>query len=219
LSTAKQLERQFESDGIHAITLSAGSTGKLYAQIVNGAPFDVFLAADQNRPRQLEETAHGVSGSRFTYAVGRLSLWSKDRNRVSIDGIDTLRAADFRALAIANPALAPYGAAAEETLRALRVWQVLKPKIVMGESIGQAHAMVATGNAELGIIASSYIMGPSHRDGGSLWAVPAHLHGPIRQDVVMLRHGKDNPAAAAFMAFLRSETARQAISAFGYDVE
>jgi len=188
-----------------------GSTGKLYAQIVNGAPFDVFLAADVERPARLEADGRAVPGCRFTYALGRLALWSRDATRVD-DAGEVLRSAEFNRLAIANPRLAPYGRAAREALLALGLWEALQPRLVLGENIAQTHVFVYTGNADLGFVAWSQILAGGA--GGSHWLVPAALHEPVEQQAVALR---DNGPVRAFVDFLRSPDARQIIREFGYD--
>ncbi|MEX2124515.1 MAG: molybdate ABC transporter substrate-binding protein [Woeseia sp.] len=215
----EQLEGVFESETGHSLTVSVASTGTFYAQIKNGAPFDVLLAADQERPRLLEGKGLAVAGSRFTYAVGRLTLWSPDAARIAADGAETLKLGDFRKLAIANPDLAPYGLAARETLEALGVYESLEDRIVMGENIGQAHAMVATGNADLGFVALSYVLSPRNRTTGSRWDVPQKLYTPIRQDAVLLPRAAENAAARDFLAWLQGEDARARIREFGYAVE
>jgi len=217
--TARELEARFEETGIHSITIVSGSTGKLYAQIVNGAPFDAFLSADALRPSLLEAEGRAVEGSRFTYALGRLCLWSPDPRRVAMDGMQTLRAGDFRRLAVANPRLAPYGAAALNTLRAYALDETLADRLVMGENVGQAYSMVATGNAELGFVALAQVLTLHEAAAGSRWDVPADLHDPIRQDAVLLRHGESNTAAAGFLRFMRSPEGRRLIQSFGYEVE
>ena len=217
--TARELEAEFEKNGADSITIVSGSTGKLYAQIVNGAPFDAFLSADELRPSLLEAQGRAVRGSRFTYALGRLCLWSPDPRRVAGDGSQTLRAADFRRLAVANPRLAPYGAAALDTLRAFALDETLADRLVMGENVGQAYSMVATGNAELGFVALAQVLTLREAGAGSRWDVPAELHGPIRQDAVLLRHGESNTAASAFLRFLKSPAGRMLIQSFGYEVE
>jgi molybdate transport system substrate-binding protein len=215
-----QLEPVFERGTGHRLTVIKGSTGKLYAQIVNGAPFDVFLAADQRRPALLEQADRTVAGSRFSYAIGLLSLWSRDVQQIGSDGVATLTSGTFRKLAIANPDLAPYGAAARETLETLGVYPGIADRLVMGENIGQTYAMVATGNADLGFVARSFLSGagdpPSE---GSRWDVPAALHSPIRQDVVLLRRAANNVAARAFLTFLADERARALIRAAGYGLD
>jgi len=215
----ERLEADFERDSGHVLTVAVGSTGKLYAQITHGAPFDVLLAADQKRPQLLEGEGAAVAGSRFTYAVGRLTLWSPDEGRVAADGETTLRAGDFRSLALANPDLAPYGAAARQALERLGLWETLKPKAVMGQNIGQAHALVASGNADLGFVALSYVLSPRNDHPGSRWDVPAALYTPIRQDAALLSRAADNPAAREFLAFLRSDAARTLIETYGYGSE
>lgn len=211
-----QLEPAFEAESGHALTVTTGSTGKLYAQIVHGAPFDVLLAADRARPAKLEAEGHAVAGSRFTYAVGRLVLWSPDPARVAPGGIVALEEGAFRALAIANPDLAPYGQAARETLAALGLEDALRNRIVMGENVGQAFALVATGNAELGFVALSSLRHARTNRAGSRWDVPADLHAPIRQDAVLLVRARENPTARAFLKFLRSDAARATIARLGY---
>jgi molybdate transport system substrate-binding protein len=215
----EQLEAGFESASGHSLTVATGSTGKLYAQINIGAPFDILLAADHRRPELLEEAGLAVAGSRFTYAIGRLTLWSPDPERVAANGAETLQAGAFRKLAIANPELAPYGAAARETLAALGLLETLEEKLVMGETIGQTHALVATGNAELGFVALSYILSPRNKRPGSRWDVPLELHSPIRQDALLLMRAVDNAAARAFLEYLQNDTARGVIERFGYGVE
>lgn len=219
VETMQQLEADFERNGGHSLTLVPGSTGKLYAQIANGAPFDVFLAADQERPRQLEVDGLAVADSRFTYAVGRLVLWSRDADRIGPDGAAVLRQGEFRRLAIANPALAPYGAAARDMLVELGLYDGLRPRLVIGENVGQAFAMVATGNAELGFVALSYVLSPRNQDPGSRWDVPREFYAPIRQDGVLLGHGTDNKAASDLLRWLHGDDARTIIMRFGYDVE
>ena len=203
----------------HTLTFVAGSTGKLYAQIANGAPFDVFLSADQERPERLEKEGLAVAGSRFTYATGRLTLWSSEPGRVGGDGAATLRQGKFRRLAIANPDLAPYGAAAKETLEKLGLWERFKERIVMGETIGQAHTLVASGNAELGFVALSSVLSPRSETKGSRWDVPSELHAPIHQDAVLLTRAAGNAAARGFLDFLRSEKAKAVIESYGYSID
>ncbi|WDI31740.1 molybdate ABC transporter substrate-binding protein [Hyphococcus flavus] len=213
-TAASQLEADFEANSEHTITITAGSTGKLYAQIVNGAPFDVFLAADQQRPRLLEEKGASVIGSRFTYAVGRLVLWSANPS-LAVENSIYLRNGAFRRLAMANPDLAPYGAAAQEILQSLDLWEALQSKIVMGENVTQSFTYVATGNAELGFVALSSVF---EFDGGakSYWEPPVNSYRPIRQDAVLLKRAKSNAAALAFFQYLKSEPARELISSSGY---
>ncbi len=216
---ADHLQADFESKGQHRLTLSAGSTGKLFAQIANGAPFDVLLAADQLRPERLEAEGLAVPGSRFTYALGYLTLWSVDPEAIGADGAGILSAGAFRRLAIANPALAPYGVAARQALKALDLQDKLADRIVMGENIGQTFAMVATGNAELGLVARSYVASPRNGRPGSRWDLPDHLYEPIRQDAVLLTRAQDNAAARAFLDYLRSKDARGIIAGYGYGLD
>jgi molybdate transport system substrate-binding protein len=215
----ERLQAIFEEQSGHELTLVIGSTGKLYAQIANGAPFDVLLAADQERPVRLVEEDHAVADSRFTYAVGRLSLWSADPELIGDGrGEAVLRSGDFDHIAIANPELAPYGLAARQTLEALDLQDELSPKIVQGENVGQTFQMVATGNAELGFVALSYVVSERNEVPGSRWDVPADLHEPIRQDAVLLAHGSDNSAATGLLDFLRSPEALAVIERFGYAI-
>ncbi len=216
---AEYLATNFQDTSKHTLTITTGSTGKLYAQIRHGAPFDVLLAADQHCPQLLETSSHAVAGSRFTYAIGRLTLWSPDPNRIPDAGPAILRAGTFDKLAIANPDLAPYGAAARETLKALGLFNTLRHRIVMGENIGQAHALVATGNADVGFVALSYVLSPRNQQKGSRWDVPQHLYTPIRQDAVLLNRGIDNPAARAFLDYLKTKDYRAVIESFGYAVD
>jgi molybdate transport system substrate-binding protein len=216
---AERLAKDFERESGHTLTFVAGSTGKLYAQIANGAPFDAFLAADQESPGRLEKEGLAVAGSRFTYATGRLTLWSREPGRIGGDGAATLRQGTFRRLAIANPALAPYGAAAQQTLERLGLWERFKDKIVMGQTIGQAHTHVASGNAELGFVALSSVLSPRNETKGSRWDVPSNLHDPIHQDAVLLARGAGNPAARGFLGFLRSAKAKAVMKTYGYAVE
>ena len=216
LETARLLEAQFEEETGHDITLSSGSTAQIYAQIENGAPYSVFLAADQARPEKLVETGLAVEGTRFTYAIGQLVLWSADKDRIGADGETVLREGDFRALAIANPDLAPYGLAASETLSSLGLDDALSDRIVMGQNIGQAFTLIASGNAELGFVARSQVLSRKPEDQGSSWTVPAGLHEAIRQDAVLLKRGMADEAAYDFIAFLRSDEAAAIIEAHGY---
>jgi len=213
--TLKALAAAYEAETSHTVVAILGSTGKHYAQIRNGAPFDVFLAADAERPKRLEEERLAVPGSRFTYALGRLVLWSPRKGFVDSKG-DVLRTGRFRRLAIANPKLAPYGVAARQTLEALGLWTTLEARLVRGEDIGQAFQFVASGNAELGFVARSQIQNAQGRIAGSCWDVPPALHKPIEQQAVLL---KNTPAARAFLAFLRGPRARAIIERRGYGVE
>lgn len=211
----KEIVAQFEKSSEHRVALSFGSSGKIFAQIQNGAPFQVFLSADQAKPQALEVAGLAVSGSRFTYAVGALALWSSKPDVVDED-YTRLKNGDFNKLALANPKLAPYGAAAVEVLDALKLKQATEPKWVMGENIAQTYQFVATGNADLGFVALSQIMDKGHVKEGSSWIVPDELYSPIRQDAVLLRVAKDSAGAKALLAYLRGDEARQIIASYGY---
>lgn len=217
----EQIKPAFEARTGYRLTLTIGSTAKLYAQIRNGAPLEVLLAADAQTPLRLVAEGEAIAASRFTYALGRLALWSATPGLVAADGAATLRKGEFRHLAIANPELAPYGAAARDTLRAMNLWDSLQSKVVYAQNIGHAFSMVASGNAELGLIALSQIsrVGAGAAVGGSSWIVPSALHAPIRQDAVLLQRGRDHAGAIAFMAELKSAQVRKAIEAFGYTLE
>lgn len=211
----KLIAADFEKDTGHKAVLSFGSTGRFHAQITNGAPFDVFLAADEETPKKLERDGAAVSGSRFTYATGRLVLWSPKEGVVDGEG-QVLQKGDFRHLAIAAPRLAPYGAAAMQTLGRLGLTERITPRLVQGESMGQAFGFVASGNAELGFVALSQVLEGGKIRTGSGWIVPASLHDPIRQDAVLLARAKDHRAALQLMAFLKSEKAKAVVRSFGY---
>jgi len=211
----QQIAVRFASDTGHKAVVASGSTGRLLAQIENGAPFDVLLAADETAPTKLERDGFAVPGSRFTYATGRLVLWSAKPGYVDPAGA-VLARGDFRHVALADPRLAPYGAAAVEVLRALGLLEALRPRFVLGESVAQAHQFVATGNAELGFVALSQLDFPGAAPVGSRWLVPASLHPPILQDAVLLRRGEANPAARALCEYLRSPRTKELIRAWGY---
>jgi molybdate transport system substrate-binding protein len=208
----------FEEDTGHKVQASYGSTGKLYAQIKNGAPFEALLAADQERPERLEEEGVGLPESRFTYAIGTLVLWSADADKVE-DGAALLKSGDFNKLSIANPKLAPYGVASIETLEALGLKAAIEPKLVMGENIAQTYQFVDTGNADIGFVALSQVMQDGELIKGSGWVVPSQMHAPIRQDAVILNSGKDNPALTELFAYLKGEKAQAIIHDFGYETE
>lgn len=208
---AREIAAAFEAATAHAATLSFGSTGQLYTQIDQGAPFDVYLAADRARPRRAVEAGLAVADSLFTYAAGRLVLVSRDDKLVQ--GARTLARGGFNRIAIANPATAPYGAAAVEVMQALGVHDTLAPRIVRGTNVAQAYQFVATGNAELGFVALSQVAG---QDAGSRWIVPQTMHAPIAQAAVLLKRGAGNPAARAFLAFLKRPRARAVTAKYGY---
>jgi molybdate transport system substrate-binding protein len=214
----QKLAQAFEAETGHKAVLSFGSTGTLYAQIRNGAPFQILLAADDETPTKIEKEGLGVAGSRFTYAVGKLVLWSKQPGLVDDKG-DVLRSGKFQRIALANPKLAPYGAAAMETMTRLGVLQALQPKLVQGENIAQTYQFVLTENAQLGFVALSQVYADGKIAQGSAWIVPAGLHDPIQQDAILLTKGNNNPAAAALMQFLRGERAKLLIRAHGYGLQ
>ena len=215
--TAKQLAERFSASSPHRLRISTGSTGKFYAQIANGAPFDILLSADDETPQRLERENLAAPGTRFTYAIGKLVLWSAAPGVVDGNG-NVLRTAAFRRLAIANPKLAPYGAAAQQAMERLGVWTRAQPRLVLGENIAQTLQFIASGNAELGFVALSQIQDEGKSPSGSHWPVPQPLYDPIRQDAVLLARASGNAAARAFMAFLRSAAARDLIRASGYDL-
>ena len=211
-SVAEDLAPLFKAETGHDVVYSFGATGLLYAQIAQGAPFEVFLAADDVRPARAVTDGFGAEGTGFTYAIGALALYSTSLDLP--DGKAVLEQGDFDRLAIADPETAPYGRAAVETLAALGLLDKVAPRLVTGENISQALQFIDSGNAELGFVAASQVIGRP-----DVWIVPAELHEPIRQDAVLLKTGATNPAATAFMAFLRSETAEAVIEAAGYAVE
>ncbi len=214
----KAIAADFEKDTGHKAQLAFGSTGKFYAQIRNGAPFQVLLAADDETPARLEKEGATLVGSRFTYAIGTLVLWSAKPGFVDDKG-EVLAKGEFGHLALATPKLAPYGAAAMETLTKLGLADKLQARIVQGENIGQTYQFAATGNAELGFVALSQVMKDGRLASGSAWIVPASMHQPIRQDAVILANGKGNPAAEALMKYLRGAKATAVIKSYGYAVE
>ncbi|WP_427915406.1 molybdate ABC transporter substrate-binding protein [Ramlibacter sp. MMS24-I3-19] len=205
----------FEHDTGHKAVLSFGSTGRFYAQVKSGAPFQVLLAADEATPARLEQEGLAVAGSRFTYATGKLVLWSATPGLVDDKG-EVLRRPGSGRIAIADPRLAPYGAAAVETMQKLGVFTALQRRLVQGDSIAQAWQFVSTGNAPLGFVALSQVMEDGRMASGSAWLVPESLHAPIRQDAVLLVTGKDNAAATALLAYLRGSRAQAIIRGQGY---
>ncbi len=211
----KLIAADFEKKSDHQAVLTFGSTGKFYAQITNGAPFDMLLSADEKTPVKLEKEGAAVASSRFTYATGRLVLWSAKGGVVDDKG-EVLKKGNFKNIAIAAPKLAPYGAAAVETMNKLGLAASLEPKLVQGETIGQAFSFVQTGNAELGFVALSQVVENGKIKSGSGWIVPENLHSPIRQDAVLLARGKDNKAAIALLAYLKTDKAKAVIRSFGY---
>jgi molybdate transport system substrate-binding protein len=210
-AAAKDIAAAFKQKTGHDVVLSFGSSGQFFTQIKQDAPFQVFLSADDERPKKLADEGLGVAGSTFTYAVGKLVLWSKSGDLVK--GEETLKNGKFAKIAIANPKGAPYGAAAVETLKALKVYDTLEPKIVQGNNISQTFQFVDSGNAELGFVALSQVVG---NNSGSQWMVPQDLYTPIRQGAVLLKKGESNEAAKAFLAFLKGPEARAVIEKYGY---
>jgi len=213
----QKIAEAFAQDTGNKAVVAIGATGKFYAQISNGAPFEVLLAADDETPARLERERKTVPGTRSTYATGRLVLWSAQPNYVDAAG-KVLQGGNFAHLSIANPKAAPYGAAAVEVLEKLDLYARLRPKIVQGENIAQAYQFVSTGNAPLGFVALSQVSKDGKFSAGSGWIVPASMHSPIRQDAVMLAKGADNPAARALLAYLKSDKAKGIIRSFGYEL-
>jgi len=212
----QQIAADFEKATGHKVVASYGSTGKFYAQIKNGAPFEVLLAADDETPAKLVTENAGIAGSQFTYAIGKLVLWSAKPAIVDGKG-EVLKNGGFDYISLANPKLAPYGAAAVQAMKTLGVYDMLQPKVVMAENITQAHQFVSSGNALLGFVALSQVL----KDGtieGSVWMVPISLYPPIRQDAVILDKGKGKPAAEALVKYLRGDKAKAVIKSFGYEL-
>ena len=208
----REIVASFERETGHVVQMAFGSSGKLYAQITNGAPFDVFLSADQNKPKALEADSLAASGSRFTYAVGALALWTADHDTENAE--DRLRSGRFRKLAIANPRLAPYGMAAVEVLQTLGLKESTEERWVFGENIAQTFQFVATGNAELGFVALAQLVQTDMLQ--SAWIIPASMHGSVRQDAVRLARSREPDAAQELLDFLASGSAQSVIQRFGY---
>ncbi|HYW56476.1 MAG TPA: molybdate ABC transporter substrate-binding protein [Polaromonas sp.] len=201
----------------HKAEVVTGATGKFYAQIKNGAPFDVLLSADNETPEKLEKDGLTAPGSRFTYARGQLVLWSANAALVDAQG-QVLKTGNFRKLAIAQPKVAPYGAAAVQAITQLKLSERLTPRLVYGESLGQTFTFVSTGNAELGFVAMSQVLEGGKLKSGSMWVVPPSLYQPIVQDAVVLTQGKDKPAAAALVTLLKSDRIKDLIRSHGYEL-
>ncbi|MGN6828715.1 molybdate ABC transporter substrate-binding protein [Paucibacter sp. M5-1] len=214
----QKIAQAFEQDSGHQVRLAFGSTGKFYAQIRNGAPFQLLLAADDTTPERLVAEGLGLAESRFSYATGRLVLWSKQPGLVDAQGAVLRKAGAFERIALADPKVAPYGAAAIQALGKLGLLEALTPKFVQGESIAQTYQFIATENAALGFVALSQVQVDGRIAHGSAWIVPAHLHEPIRQDALLLKAGLGNPAAAALLQYLRGDKARAIIRAHGYEL-
>ena len=205
----------FEKDTGHKAKLAFGSTGKFYAQIKNGAPFEVLLAADDETPARLVQEGSAEANSRFTYAIGTLVLWSSKPGLVDAAG-EVLRRGQFGKLALANPKTAPYGRAAVETLTRLGLMSAAQPRFVQGENIAQTFQFISSGNADLGFVALSQVMKDGKVQEGSAWIVPAEMHEPIRQDAVLLATGRGNPAAQALLNYMKGDRAKQVMRSFGY---
>lgn len=215
----KKITAEFEKTSGHKVALSFGSTGKFYAQVKAGAPFEVLLAADDETPIKLEQEDLAVKGSHFTYAIGKLVLWSAQEAVVDSNG-DLLKRGNFEHIALANPKLAPYGAAAMQTLQALGIYDSLAPKIVQGENIAQTYQFIFTGNALLGFVALSQVIGEDGKvKSGSAWIVPEKYYTPLRQDAVLLEKGKDKTAAVELLKFLKAPYAARIIQAYGYGMD
>ncbi|MCK9990986.1 MAG: molybdate transport system substrate-binding protein [Rugosibacter sp.] len=212
----KKISTEFEKTSGHKVALSFGSTGKFYAQVKAGAPFEVLLAADDETPGKMEQEGLAVKGSRFTYAIGKLALWSAKEAVVDSSG-DILKRGSFEHLAVANPRLAPYGAAGVQALQALGVYDAIAPKLVQGENIAQTYQFIATGNALLGFVALSQVIGEDGKaKSGSAWIVPQKYYTPIRQDAVLLDKGRDKTAAVELLKFLKTPYAARIIQSYGY---
>lgn len=212
---AKEIAAAFKRATGNTVVLSFGASGQFYAQITHGAPFQVFLSADTDRPLKAEQDGVGVPGSRFVYATGRLELYSITPGLVDDQGAVLRQPARFAKIAIADPGAAPYGSAAIQTMTRLGVYKDLKPKIVQGASINQAYQFTSTGSAQLGFVALSQVI---LQPGGSRWEVPENLHKPIEQSAILLFAGDKNPAAKAFLAFLKGPEAKAIIRRYGYAV-
>ncbi|MCY3956483.1 MAG: molybdate ABC transporter substrate-binding protein [Nitrospira sp.] len=219
LATLNEIVTNFEQDTTHTVVVSSGSSGKFYAQIKNGAPFDVFFSADVMRPKLLEEEGFAVPGSRFTYAVGRLTLWRPGSAVIEGNEPFILLRSDVRHVAIANPKTAPYGAAAKEVLQALGLWEQVQDRLVRGENIGQTFHFVFSKNVQLGFVALSQVLGPNVNGSGSRWDVPTHLYAPIRQQAVLLRSGQHRAVARAFLDYVKDVRSRNVIERSGYGLE
>ena len=211
----QQIALAFQKDTGHQLKLSFGATGGIYAQIKNGGPFDVFLSADQLTPQKIEADGLGVPQTRFTYATGQLVLWSKQDGLVDDKG-QVLRSKNIQRIALANPKLAPYGAAALEAMTQLGLLDELKPKLVQGDNIAQTYQFVSTQNAQLGFVALSQVFADGKITSGSGWVLPSSLYKPILQDAILLKNGKDNSAAKALMLYIKGDKAKEMIKRFGY---
>jgi molybdate transport system substrate-binding protein len=215
MHTMKEITAVFEKDTGHKVALTQGSTGKLYAQISQGAPFDVFLSADDETPGKLAREGKAIANTQFTYAIGRLVLWSPRTDLVD-EGGQVLKTDKFRFLAMANARVAPYGRAAVQTMQKLGVLSLVEPRAVQGESITQTFQFVSTGNAQLGFVALSQIINNGKITPGSAWIVPESMHESLKQDAILLKSAKDATAAIALLNFMQSDKAKKIIAAHGY---
>jgi len=213
----EQLKPLFEKTSGHKLIISYGTVGKFYAQIKNGAPFELLISADDETPIRLGKDGLALPETRFTYAIGKLMLWSTKPGLVDARG-EVLKQADFKRLAIASPKLAVYGAAGVEVMKKLGVYEQLQSKLVFGENISQTYQFIATANADLGFVALSQIYKNGSYAAGSHWQVPANLYPQIRQDAVLLTRGKDNPAGRALLTFLKAQETKKIIRSYGYDI-
>ncbi|MDH4610758.1 molybdate ABC transporter substrate-binding protein [Pseudomonas sp. BN102] len=211
------IAKDFEKDTGHKLIAAYGATGQFYTQIKNGAPFEVFLSADDTTPAKLEKEGDAVPGSRFTYAIGTLVLWSAQEGYVDAKG-DVLKSGQYKHLSIANPKTAPYGLAATQVLDKLGLTAAVKPKLVEGQNITQALQFVSSGNAELGFVALSQVYKDGKVTSGSAWIVPADMHEPIKQDALVLKKGEANPAAKALVDYLKGPKAAEVIKSYGYQL-
>ncbi len=218
LAPMKQLAQTFEQETGHKLKLSFASSGKLFAQIRHGAPYDLFFSADAEKPQRLVEAGSASAEYHFTYAIGRLALWSNKHHESPLPP-EQIKLGDYRKLAIANPKHAPYGRAAKETLMTLKLYEQVRTKLVVGENIGQAYQFIGSGNAELGFVALSQLkQGKNKSHASSYWVVPEQMHQPIVQDAVLLKRGSSNAAAHEFLRFIRSDQAKTVLEAYGYRV-
>ena len=214
----KDIAAEFEKDTGHKLNLTQGATGKFYAQITNGAPFEVFLSADDETPSKLVKEGKAIAATQFTYAIGRLVLWSPDEKLVDQGG-GVLKTDKFKFLSIANARVAPYGRAAVQTMQKLGVLTAIEPRVVQGESISQTYQFVTSGNAQLGFVALSQVWDSGKLKSGSAWIVPEDMHEQLRQDIVLLNPGKESKAATALVDYLKSDKARKVIERYGYKLQ
>lgn len=214
----KAIVKEFEVSNPHKVSVSIGSSGKLYTQILNGAPYDIFFSADQEKPLALQKAKLAEANNQFTYAIGKLVLWSSDNDNTN-DVLAKLKSGRFNKLAIANPRLAPYGMAAMQVLEGLKLNEIVQAKLVLGESAGQAWQYTVTGHSELGFISLSQLIQAKKNQIHNYWLVPQAYYSAIKQDAIVLKRGKSNPAVTAFIKFLQSEQARELITAYGYELD